>query len=89
MQQNSMVVRWGARYIAEKLEVLVNLIRFFSQKERKIYLDNKKYARYFCKKCFFKNHEIDIDKHYGSEYVRIFFPNHSSHSAKSKRFQRL
>ena len=29
MQQNSMVVRWGARYIAEKLEVFVNLNRFF------------------------------------------------------------
>ena len=43
MQQYSMV-RWGARYIAEKMEDFVNLNWFFfsKKKNKKIFLDDKK-----------------------------------------------
>ena len=43
MQQYSMV-RWGARYIAEKMEDFVNLNWFFFSKKKneKIFLDDKK-----------------------------------------------
>ena len=83
MQQYSMV-RWGARYIAEKMEDFVNLNWFFFIKKKNI--------RIWQKVCLILLQKVFFQKSWNwyplGLWIRIcsnFFPNHSSHSAKVKK----